>query len=113
MVDHTQPLGPQIDSLIENEGIGQITHVASLNGTESYFENYTELLSPFGKIAMIDGSAEPLDVMKLKSLSLHIEFMFARSMFNAADIDEQSRLLNRVSDLVDQGYTFEAIIQKA
>ncbi len=106
VVDHTQPLGPQIDSLIENEGIGQITHVASLNGTESYFENYTELLAPFGKIAMIDDPAEPLDVMKLKlkSLSLHIEFMFARSMFNAADIDEQSRLLNRVSDLVDQGY---------
>ena len=30
--------------------------------------------------------------------------MFARSMFNAADMDEQSRLLNRVADLVDQGY---------
>jgi NADPH:quinone reductase-like Zn-dependent oxidoreductase len=30
--------------------------------------------------------------------------MFARSMFNAADIDEQSKLLNRVADLVDQGY---------
>jgi NADPH:quinone reductase-like Zn-dependent oxidoreductase len=42
--------------------------------------------------------------MKFKSLSLHIEFMFARSMFNAADMDEQSHLLNRVSDLVDQGY---------
>ena len=63
------------------------------------------MLAPFGKIAMIDDPAS-LDVMKLKtkSLSLHLEFMFARSMFNAADMDEQSRLLNRVSDLVDQGY---------
>jgi len=42
--------------------------------------------------------------MKPKSLSLHIEFMYARSMFKAADMDEQSRLLNRVSDLIDQGY---------
>ncbi len=25
-------------------------------------------------------------------------------MFNAQDIDEQSRLLNRVSGLIDQGY---------
>lgn len=40
----------------------------------------------------------------MKSLSLHWEFMFARSMFNAQDIDEQSRLLNRVSGLIDQGY---------
>ena len=30
--------------------------------------------------------------------------MFARSMFNAADMDEQGRLLTRVADLVDQGY---------
>ena len=102
VVDHTQPLQPQVEAL----GIGQVTHVASLNSTESYFENYTELLVPFGKIAMIDDPAKPLDVMKMKpkSQSLHIEFMFARSMFKAADMDEQSRLLNRVSDLVDQGY---------
>lgn len=102
VVDHTKPLQPQIEAL----GIGQVTHVASLNSTESYFETYTELLAPFGKIAMIDDPANPLDVMKLKpkSQSLHIEFMFARSMFQAADMDEQGRLLNRVSDLVDQGY---------
>jgi len=102
VVDHTKPLQTQIEAL----GIGQVTHVASLNSTDSYFESYTELLAPFGKIAMIDDPARPLDVMKMKpkSLSLHIEFMFARSMFKAADMNEQSRLLNRVSDLVDQGY---------
>ncbi|NIB40523.1 zinc-binding alcohol dehydrogenase family protein [Pseudomaricurvus alkylphenolicus] len=101
VVDHTQPLQPQIDAL----NIGQITHVASLNSTETYFETYTELLQPFGKIAMID-DPQSIDIMKIKpkSLSLHIEFMFARSMFNAEDMDEQSKLLNRVADLVDQGH---------
>ena len=55
---------------------------------------------------MIDDPQNPLDVMqlKLKSQSLHIEFMFARSMFKTHDMDEQGRLLNRVADLVDQGY---------
>ena len=102
VVDHTNPLQPQIEAL----GIGQVTHVASLNSTDSYFETYTGLLAPFGRIAMIDDPSRPLDVMKMKpkSLSLHIEFMFARSMFKTADMDEQSRLLNHVSDLVDQGY---------
>jgi len=106
VVDHTRPLQPQIKALIEGAGIGQVTHVASLNGTEYYFETYTELLTPFGKIAMIDDPGKPLDVMKMKfkSLSLHIEFMYARSMFKADDMDEQGRLLNRVADLVDQGY---------
>ncbi|KAG1707610.1 Zinc-type alcohol dehydrogenase-like protein [Nymphon striatum] len=102
VIDHTKPLQAQIESL----RIGEVTHVASLNATSSYFDSYTELLAPFGKIAMIDDPDTPLDVMKMKpkSQSLHIEFMFARSMFNASDMDEQSKLLNRVSDLIDQGY---------
>jgi len=102
VVDHNKPLQAQIEAL----GIGQVTHIASLNSTETYFENYTELLSPFGKIAMIDDPSKPLDMMKMKpkSQSLHIEFMFARSMFKAADMNEQGRLLNYVADLLDQGY---------
>lgn len=102
VIDHTKPLPVQIKKL----GIDQVTHIASLNSTETYFESYTELLAPFGKIAMIDDPGKPLDVMKLKlkSQSLHIEFMFARSMFKAADMEEQGRLLNRVADLIDQGY---------
>lgn len=100
VVDHTKPLQPQIEAL----GISPVTHVASLHSTDVYFESYTELLAPFGKIAITD-DPDALDItkLKMKSLSLHWEFMFARSMFNAADIDEQSRLLNRVADLIDQG----------
>ena len=102
VVDHSQPLQAQIEAL----NIGEVTHVASLNGTENYYDAYIELLAPFGKIAMIDDPKTSLDIMKLKlkSLSLHIEFMFARSMFNAKDINKQSRLLNEVSELIDQGY---------
>ncbi|MGI2179415.1 zinc-binding alcohol dehydrogenase family protein [Shewanella frigidimarina] len=101
VVDHTKPLVAQIAAL----NIGPVTHVASLNSTDTYFDSYTELLAPFGKIAMIDDPVA-LDVtkLKLKSLSLHWEFMFARSMFNAVDMDEQGRLLNRVAELVDQGF---------
>jgi len=102
VVDHSKPLQPQIEAL----GIRQVTHIASLNSTGSYFESYPDILAPFGKVAMIDDPGKSLDVMKLKlkSQSLHIEFMFARSMFQADDMIEQNRLLNRVSDLIDQGY---------
>ncbi|MBE1273546.1 zinc-binding alcohol dehydrogenase family protein [Enterovibrio baiacu] len=101
VVDHTNDLAPQIEAL----GIGQVTHVASLNSTEAYFETYTQILAPFGKIGLID---DPKNIdaskIKIKSLSLHWEFMFARSMFNAADMNEQGKLLTRVSDLVDRGF---------
>jgi len=102
VVDHTRPLAPQIAAL----GLAPLTHIASLNATDAYFDSYIELLAPFGRIAMIDDPEQPLEVIKMKpkSLSLHIEFMFARSMFQAADMIEQHRLLNRVADLLDQGY---------
>ena len=101
VVDHTKPLKPQIEAL----NIAPVTHVASLNGTGSYFDSYIDLLAPFGKIAMIDDPQTPLDIMKMKpkSLSFHIEFMFARTMFNASDLHEQGHLLNQVANLVDQG----------
>lgn len=101
VIDHTKDLAEQINAL----NIGPVTHVASLNSTESYFEAYSELLAPFGKIALIDDPAS-LDIAKLKrkSLSLHWEFMYTHSMYQTKDMNSQHRLLNRVSDLVDQGY---------
>ena len=106
VVNHNLPLQPQIDALIANEGMGQVTHVASLNSTESYFETYTELLVPFGKIAMIDDPKTQLDIMKLKSksLSFHIEFMFARSMHQTSDMIEQHKLLSYVAGEIDAGH---------
>lgn len=103
VVDHSQPMKPQIDALIAEGKTGPVTHVASLNATEQYFDSYVELLVPFGRIAMID-DPETLDVMKIKpkSLSLHIEFMFARSMHQAADMQAQHALLEQVAELVDR-----------
>jgi NADPH:quinone reductase-like Zn-dependent oxidoreductase len=65
-----------------------------------------EALTPEGRLAIIDDPATPLDIMKLKpkSISLHWEYMFTRSLFNTVDMIEQHRLLDRVSELVDQGF---------
>lgn len=101
IIDHTKPLQPQVQAL----NIGPITHVASLNSTDTYFDAYVDLLVPFGRIAMID-DPESINIMKMKpkSLSFHIEFMFARSMFNAADKCKQGVLLNDLAKLIDQGH---------
>ena len=60
------------------------------------------MLAPQGKLALID-DPEHLDVvpLKLKSLSLHWEFMFTRSMFETKDMDAQHRLLSEVATLID------------
>lgn len=101
VLDHSKPLKPQIAGL----GFKHVTHVASLNSSESYFETYIDVLEPFGKIGLID-DPKSLDVIKIKpkSLSLHWEFMFARSMFNATDMAQQGVLLNHVASLIDKGH---------
>jgi len=100
VVDHSKPLAAQISAL----NIGDVTHVASLTHTDSYLDAYVEVLKPMGKLALIDDPAS-LDISKLKpkSISLHWEFMFTRSMFQTDDMIEQHRLLNAVSSLIDQG----------
>ena len=100
VIDHSQPLADELKRL----GIDQVTHVASLTHTDQHYDQLIEVLAPQGKLALID-DPKALDVSKLKrkSLSLHWEFMYTRSLYQTADMNEQHRLLNRVSQLIDDG----------
>ncbi|WP_237045390.1 zinc-binding alcohol dehydrogenase family protein [Aquipseudomonas alcaligenes] len=100
VIDHSQPLVPQLKAL----GHDQVSMVASLTHTDQHLDQLVEALAPQGKLALIDDPAQ-LDVVKLKrkSLSLHWEFMYTRSLFQTEDMVEQHHLLNRVSQLIDDG----------
>jgi len=78
--------------------------VASLNGTGQHFPAIVELIKPRGHVALID-DPEEIDIRlgKTKALSFSWEFMFTRSMFQTEDIEKQHELLNRVSELIDDG----------
>lgn len=105
VVDHRQPLAAQLKRLVDADHIAPVTHVASLTQTDQHWAQLVELLAPQGRLALIDDPATPLDVMALKrkSLSLHWELMFTRSLFQTADMQAQHDLLDRVSALVDAG----------
>lgn len=100
VIDHSQPLAAELARI----GIPQVTHVASLTNTDQHFDQLVEALAPQGKLGLID-DPQQLDVVKLKrkSLSLHWEFMYTRSLFQTEDMSEQHRLLNRISQLIDDG----------
>lgn len=100
IVDHAQPLAPQIAAL----GIGAPAFVFSTTRTGDHLADIIELIAPQGRFALIDDPAV-LDInpFKRKSVSVHWEFMFTRSMFGTADMAEQGRLLRDVSGLVDAG----------
>ncbi|MEE9103315.1 MULTISPECIES: zinc-binding alcohol dehydrogenase family protein [Pseudomonas] len=100
VIDHRKPLSEELKRI----GIGEVTHVASLNQTEQHLAEIVASLRPQGRLALID-DPENLDVrlLKQKSLSLHWEFMYTRSMFQTDDMIEQHKLLQRVAGLIDSG----------
>ncbi|RWU12404.1 zinc-binding alcohol dehydrogenase family protein [Pseudidiomarina gelatinasegens] len=101
VIDHTQPLADQL----RKHGIEQVTHVASLTHTDQHFAALVELLAPQGHFALIDDPEQPLDIklMKQKSLALHWEFMFTRSLFETPDMHRQGQILHEVAELTDAG----------
>lgn len=101
VIDHRQPLAAQVAAL----DVPPVMYVTSLTHTEQHFTQIVELLAPQGKLALIDDPAELIDVrlLKRKSISLHWELMFTRSLFQTADIEAQHAILDEVSALVDQG----------
>jgi zinc-binding alcohol dehydrogenase family protein len=100
VIDHRRPLRPQLTGV----GIEHVDHVISLTHTDTYYAQIVDVLKPQGQLALID-DPNTLDAMPLKrkSISLHWEFMFTRSMFRTPDMDRQHALLARVAALIDDG----------
>ncbi|MGA1801154.1 zinc-binding alcohol dehydrogenase family protein [Rhizobium sp. HT1-10] len=100
VVDHSKPLAAQIDAL----GTGAPSFVFSTTNTGDHLAEIATLIAPQGRFALID-DPKTLDIMpfKRKSVSVHWEFMFTRSMFKTADMIEQHKLLTEVAGLIDAG----------
>ncbi|WP_172203442.1 MULTISPECIES: zinc-binding alcohol dehydrogenase family protein [unclassified Niveibacterium] len=100
VIDHRQPMAPQLAAL----SLPPLGYVISLTQTDQHFEQLVEVLAPQGKLALIDDPG-PIDVrlLKRKSLSLHWELMFTRSLYQTDDMQAQHDLLGELAKLVDQG----------
>lgn len=100
VIDHRRAFLPQL----RENGIEAVTMVASLTHTPQHLDDIVSVLVPQGALALID-DFETLDIMKLKSksLSLHWELMFTRSLYSTPDITRQGEILGEVARLVDAG----------
>lgn len=100
VIDHSQPLAEQLERI----GHPEVDYVVSLTHTDQHFDQLVQVIAPQGKFGLIDDPAS-LDVGKLKrkSVSLHWEFMFTRSLFGTDDMQAQHRLLSEVAALIDAG----------
>ena len=100
VLDHSQPLAPQIEAL----GLGAPGFVVSTARSDGYGEDVVALMAAQGRFAFID-DPETFDAMpfKSKSISVHTESMFTRSMMKTEDMGAQGDLLREVAALVDAG----------
>ena len=109
VIDHRQPLSKELQRI----GIAQVDCVAGLTHTDQHLAQIVACLAPQGKLALID-DPEALDVklLKTKSISLHWELMFTRSMFETPDMIEQHKLLERVAQLIDDGVLRSTVTER-
>ena len=102
VLDHAKPLAEEI----ERARLPPPDYVVSLTHTEQHYAQIAELIAPQGKFGLIDdpasGSIE-IGALKRKSVSLHWELMFTRSLFETPDLIEQHKLLTEAARLVDVG----------
>ena len=100
VINHHEPFEDQLRAL----GIGSVEYIAGLTATGKHLADITRVIAPQGSLALIDDPAV-LDItgLKRKSVSVHWELMFTRSLYQTPDMISQHRLLNEVADLVDAG----------
>jgi NADPH:quinone reductase len=101
VIDHRQPLRPQVDKL----GYSWVDYIAIFNNTDQHWDAACDLIKPQSRItSIVENSGElKQDELKRKSAAFVWEFMFTRSMFQTPDMIAQHRLLNRVSEWIDDG----------
>ncbi|EXU74382.1 zinc-binding alcohol dehydrogenase family protein [Erwinia mallotivora] len=90
---------------LEKHGLKQVDYIFCLNDTDGHWETMAKLIAPQGHICTIVENEHPLNMeqLKLKSASLHFEFMFTRSMFTTPDISRQGDILHQTAKLLDEG----------
>ena len=100
IINHRNPLSEEF----EKHGLDEVDYVVSLNNTEQHIGEIVKVIKPQGQFALIDDPAS-LDIVpfKTKCVSIHWELMFTRSLFQTPDMQEQHKLLNEVSEMIDNG----------
>lgn len=98
IINHNNPLSEELGK--EN----CIDYIVSLNGTEQHVDEVVKLLKPQGKFGLID-DPQTFNILpfKQKSISIHWEFMYTRSMFETEDMIEQQKILTTVAGMIDDG----------
>jgi zinc-binding alcohol dehydrogenase family protein len=99
VINHKEPMSAQIEKL----KLPPIKYIISTASSDTYAQQFADIIMPQGHVALID-DPQTFDIVpfKRKSVSIHWELIFTKSLFQTDDMIEQGKLLNEVSQLIDQ-----------
>lgn len=98
VIDHRYSLADQLKEI----GLNGVDVVFITTHTNEHIKGIPEILNPFGHLSIIEAPAS-LDIVPLKdkSLSIHWEMMFSKSMYGFK-MKEQGEILQEIATLVDE-----------
>ena len=100
VINHHKPLNEELADM----GVSTVDYILCLNNTDQHWPAMAQAIKPQGHIcSIVEASSVDLSLLKNKSATFVWEFMFTRSMYQAADMIEQQRLLNKIAELIDKG----------
>jgi NADPH:quinone reductase len=85
-------------------GVLHVDYIATLTASDEHLPSAAQVIKLFGSYGLID-DPKSLDifVFKRKSVSIHWELMFTKTLFEGEELSSQGQILRRVSELVDLG----------
>jgi NADPH:quinone reductase-like Zn-dependent oxidoreductase len=86
-------------------GTPEADYVFCLTDATPYFPRFAPIMRSQGKLCLIvsmSGAVELTSLMQ-KSISIHWEFMFTRSLFQTPDMQRQHEILEEAAALIDDG----------
>ena len=101
VVDHTGDLAAQMSAA----GMPEADYVFCLTDATPYFPRFAPITRAQGKLCLIVSQSGPVELTALmqKSISIHWEFMFTRSLFQTPDMQRQHEILEEAAALIDDG----------
>jgi zinc-binding alcohol dehydrogenase family protein len=101
VINHHEDIPKQL----REAGSAEVDYIFNTVNTNAYWTVMGDVIKPFGRIASIVETSEPVDLGRLmrKSVSFSWELMFTRAIFQTPDMDTQHRILRQVAEWLDAG----------
>lgn len=110
VINHHQDIPKQLKEL----GSPEVDYIFNTVNTVAYWDTMVEVIKPFGGIVSIVEADQPvkLGALMRKSVRFSWELMFTRAIFQTEDMQEQHRILQHVSELLDSGKLKTTLTEK-